>query len=231
MVDIQKYQELTKEGYTPQDIQQAEMELQQENKLLQSYRDLNKSFPISTNSAFYTSQNDNVIKYQLELNDILERLQHFLAGDELITDEYGNRVWKETSDEKRKVLNKYGVNEVMNWVSMYLNRNTILSDYDKNEVLDYVLDFGQSFKDYLFLTYNKIGLKPEHYKILVTTVIDQIMSAYRRAIEGGERRSLREARQITQSEQLIPQNYNPSYNIQKTRGILNPARYISGKYK
>ena len=60
-------------------------------------------------------------------------------------------------------------------------------------------------------------------------ILDCIHSGYRRAYHGGERRSLREARSITQTEQLQGGQgvtINTGSSGGKQRGWLNPLRYL-----
>jgi hypothetical protein len=75
--------------------------------------------------------------------------------------------------------------------------------------------------------------KRKNYPMLIREIVDIIHSAYKRALEGGERRSLREARSVTQTEPLYQGGLtiNTGGGQQKTRGLLNPARYFFGKNK
>ena len=122
---------------------------------------------------------------------------------------------------------------------MYLNRNTILSDYEDSEIREKVLDFGRELSDLFFMKYEEMGLigleKRKNYPMLMREMIDIVHSAYKRALHGGEKRSLREARSITQTEAIQGAGgvtVNAGGQVpQQSRGILNPMRYIAGKYK
>ena len=77
--------------------------------------------------------------------------------------------------------------------------------------------------------------KRKEYPMLIRQVVDLVHSSYARAKDGGERRSLREMIQISQSQnyqggtaQGVPLNANGM--PMKTRSLLNPMRYIAGKY-
>ena len=121
---------------------------------------------------------------------------------------------------------------------MYLNRNTILSDYEPDEIRTKVLDFGKEMNNLIFMKSEEFGLnnkeKKKNYPMLMREIIDIVHSAYKRAQYGRERDSLRTARQIAQAENLSPIQ-QPTLQLhaleKKERGILNPFRYISGKYK
>jgi hypothetical protein len=234
-VTQEQIQVLKNEGFSEHDINEAVRELESE-ELGRSYSQTQMPDPrmLSQPSVFSSSPQDNLIKWQLELDNILERAEHILRGDKLEFRE-GHMIWiKSPEGHRDRILNEYGVQEVMKVLSMYLNRNTILADYDDEEINDKVFDFGMELKDLFFMKYEEIGLtdldKRKNYPMLIREIVDMIHSAYKRALHGGERRSLREARSITQSEALMPAgiNINTGQPL-KERGILNPMRYILGK--
>ena len=68
--------------------------------------------------------------------------------------------------------------------------------------------------------------------MIIRELVDAVHSSFLRALNGGERDSLRQARQITQSENLMGQGIigSSAFGSQKERGFLNPMRYIGGKY-
>ena len=294
--------ELMKEGYSIEDIRSAMREVEREDLQAEYGQSVNPSSPTSmqyagqpVNSAFGFAQQDNLIKWQLELDNILERIEHILRGDILFS-ENGKTGWKKNPDHTQWILNEYGVNEIMRVLSSYLNRNTILSDYTEEEIREKVLDFGLEMNDLIFTKYEEMGLivtleetfhklfniadrlivdnkggyyaevqnrngtifqlqltkeqvesltieqkklsleKRKNYPILLREIVDIVHSSYKRALEGGERRSLREARSVTQTEPL-----NMAYamgggnsgggNTVSQRNIFNPLRYILGSNK
>ena len=186
-------------------------------------------------SMFSYNPDDNLIKWQLELNDILERAEHILRED-IPEFKNGNIQWKINPDKKRRIFNDYGVKEIMRILSMYVNRNTILSDYEPKEIKDIVFDFGIELNNLIFMKYENFGLtdleKRKNYPMLVRQIVDMIHSTYNRAKYGREKTSLRTARQIQQTENVSP--FSSGYNVPQQpqeRSMLNPMRYIGGKFK
>ena len=237
-----QYNAYKKQGYTDQQIsqawQEAMKEAQQESKLQQSYAQaqaVKSRDPRATSSnTFVTgSYNDNLIQWQLELDSILERVEHMLRGDKPTFDS-GSIVWKKPEKDEDKILNDFGVGEIMRILSMYLNRNTILSNYREETIDDKMYDLGNELADLFYLKYEAMGLntleKRKLYPIICRELVDVVHSSYLRALHGGERESLREARQVTQSagvgDGVTINNQYP----QRTRGILNPMRWVKGKY-
>lgn len=294
----QDVQDLMREGYSQEEILKTWNEIKVEDKYSPTQRQT-QNFPSQKASIFTPQIQDNLIKWQLELDNILERTEHILRGDILIF-EQGNLLWKENPTPEVNVLNENGVREVMKVLSMYLNRNTILSDYDPKQINEKVFDFGKELNDLFFMKYEEIfnyptyeqcrdiflkriqgkekqvadiykdffGItldktdiktlaevgtnydkvleelekikreltlsKRKNYPMLHRQLIDIIHSSYLRALHGGERRSLREARQITQTEQLSQGGVTVNAGMGgggATRGMLNPLRYLSSKYK
>ena len=231
----QDVEDLKREGYTEKEIAEAVNEINREEPTGQSQQRQDPRM-YAQNSAFAPQMQENLIKWQLELDNILERCEHILRGDKLVF-QNGNLTWQPCGNPSAQILNEYGVQEVMRVLSMYLNRNTILSDYDDTEIREKVLDFGRELSDLFFMKYEEMGLvgleKRKNYPMLIREMVDIVHSSYKRALHGSEKRSLREARSITQSEQIaggITVNTGSQMN-QPQRGILNPMRYVAGKFK
>ena len=109
-------------------------------------------------SMFQGDDNSNLIEWQLEMDNILERIDHLLRGHTLEFDKEGNLTWQEPKDKSMCVFNEYGVQEILRVLSMYLNRNTILSNYDETTINWKVYDLGMEISDLIFTKYNEISL-------------------------------------------------------------------------
>jgi len=227
----QELTDLQQQGYTPAEINKALSEAEQEGSAVQSRPDPRFN---SKTTSFAMGNNDDIIKWQLELNDILERAEHILRGD-VVEFEEGNLVWKDNPHPETNALNNFGVKIIMKVLANYINRNTILSDYEQEEICYKVRDFGEKLNDLVFMKYEEMGMDTENkrkeYAMLIVMMVDIVHSAYKRALRGGERRSLREMISVNQSNSTNMQGtpQNPT-GQQQTRGLLNPMRYVRGKY-
>lgn len=289
--DIEKYKS---QGYSEADISQAVKELQQEaggqSNLAQSYNQaMQRQQADARNFASNTlvsgqGLNQNLIQWQLELDSILERVEHMLRGDRPMFVN-GSLIFVSPENDEDKIFTDFGVSEIMRVLSMYLNRNTILSNYDEKTINWKVLDFGNEIADLIYLKYEMMFSIPNYescakkilgidiiktnegwvyqegndfllvkkeelnlinaerrkqalekrklYPIIVRELVDCIHSAYLRALNGGERVSLHESRSVQQSETIMPgvqlnMNGQP---VMRERSILNPMRWVGGKYK
>jgi hypothetical protein len=240
MTDIEDFK---KQGYSEYEIQSAIKELESE-ELTNSYTQVQKRqnynpMQNSQMSAFAIKADDNLIRWQLELNDILERAEHILKGD-VPTFEENQVIWKPNPFPEDNPMNIVGVQEIMKILAMYVNRNTILSDYSNEEINIKVYDFGREVNNLIFMRYDDFGMnneeKKKNYPILVREIVDIVHSAYKRALDGAEKRSLREMINVSQntstSAQLNPNGMtiNNGGVTPRERGLLNPMRIIKGKY-
>jgi len=240
--------------------------LEHENAI-QKVQNAQMALSNTTSSMFQPAGDINLIEWQLELDNILERIDHLLRGHILKFDNDGNLKWQEPKDKMYEIFNEYGVQEILRVLSMYLNRNTILSNYDEETISWKVYDLGMEISDLIFTKYNEMFAIPtfeqafhevyphmkiiefegvmyaydgeNHYElgdealkkvyeqmkkstdpkiklypIVVKELVDTVHSSYLRALNGGERESLRTARTVTQTE--------PLQTLQSPMNIMQP---------
>ncbi len=180
-------------------------------------------------SIFNGENEDNLIRWQLDLKEDLDRIYHLLRGDRIVEDKEGNVFYKEAEQDALKPFNEFGVQIIMNIMSFYLNRNTILSNYDEPTINWKVFDFGNELADLLFNRYEEMGMdtpdKIKMYPMIIKELVDTVHSAYLRAYHGGERESLRTARTVTQTEQPSRNPMMQQMNQGKSKHWYNPTSW------
>ncbi len=159
--------------------------LEKQNKDL-----LNKNTELSgviSTSSFNNQRDGNLVQFQLESEDILEKIEHFLKGDK-IKEADGEIFYETQKNDDLVILNEYGVNSIMQILGNYVNKNTNLSYYDEERINEILGDLGDEVAAFLFCNYEKMGLttefKKSRYKLLVLNMLHIIESAYRRALQG-----------------------------------------------
>lgn len=120
--DIEKYKS---QGYSEADIMQAFKELQQEassgqsqNALAQSYQNaMSRQQSDARNYASNTlvsgqGLNQNLIQWQLELDSILERVEHMLRGDKpkFVN---GSLIFVAPENDEDRIFTDFGVSEII----------------------------------------------------------------------------------------------------------------------
>lgn len=218
-------------------MEEIQTAINQEDPLTQSYNQAIQEYSqdprnIASNTLISGNlQQENMVKWELELDSILERIEHMLRGDrpKMVK---GDLIFVPPDDESEQIFNDQGVSELMRILTMYLNRNTILSNYDEETINNKMLDFGNELADLIYLKYEAFGLndleKRKRYPMIIRQIVDAVHSAYLRALNGQTHKGLKESRQVLQSENMSqsPQQFQPM----KERGIFNPMRYIKGRY-
>jgi hypothetical protein len=109
-------------------------------------------------NLFNQENEENLIRWQLDLKEDLDRLYHLLKGDILFEDDDGNVFYKSPDSPDLKPFNEFGVQLIMNIMSFYLNRNTILSNYDEEVINWKVYDLGYEIADLIHNRYQEMML-------------------------------------------------------------------------
>jgi len=216
--------------FDPRFFEQA---VQENEELKNNQNQLNQALQ---SSSFFSQQEDNLIQYQLSPDSILERVEHFLRGDQAITDtdEEGNIIgsyWRVPKDKELRNLNDYGVTEVMRIISMYVNKETILSFYDEDRMNEILADLGDELNKFFYCNYEKIGLDTEYkktkYIVIILNILHIVESTYRRALGGEEREGLRTRSLVTQNQPLGMGmgNYPRGMMPKKRFNLLKPSTW------
>ena len=233
-LSFQDVQELKQKGYSEDQINKAMGEIEKEDLQASTGQDKTTARTNTAPSIFSSQKMDDMARYQLELNDLLEQTEHILKGD-IIEIKDKVKVWVDNPRPEKNPLNKEGVRKIMLELQSYINRHIILGDYDEADINRIMRDYGKKFSNLLFMKYEEMGMdteeKRQEYASIVMNVVNLVYASYSRAKDGGERRSLREMISIQQTHQSQGAGMMPMpMTNQRTRGFLNPMRYIGGKH-
>ena len=106
------------------------------------------------------NQEKNLVQEQLSLADELETIEHLLRGDILksVDVEGGGKVqdWVASKDSSTIILTEHGVHLIMNTIMFYLNKNTLLSNYQEELINKKMEDFSNALSDAIFMEYEKV---------------------------------------------------------------------------
>ena len=216
---------------------QEELELQRNQN-----QQLNNALQSSEQNLYSNEETQNLVRWQLDLKEDLDKIYHLLRGDVVGYNEQGEMCYLPQKNVDLQPFSAYGVQLIMNILSFYLNRNTILSNYDLPTIQWKVNDFGIRLTDLIFNKYedmmctleekdmkdatrlkDHLSEKIKLYDIIVGELVDTVHSAYLRAYNGGERESLRTARHVTQSEPLTKMGMPQMMGMSKKKGsMFNP---------
>ncbi len=159
-------------------------------------------------SNFDSSEDPTLIHYQLETDKILERIEHFLKGDQIkIVD--GETFYETPKDKKLINFNTYGVAEIMRIMAMYVTKETFLSNYEEERINEILADLGDALADFIYCNYEKMGMdtkyKESKFILIVLNILHTVENCYRRALNGEEMKGLRLRAIVTQTNPISNQ--------------------------
>lgn len=199
--------------------------LEQQNKALEG-----KNIQLATDISALgpASKNENLIQYQIENAELLDKLEHFYRGEYIGTLEDGGAGWVKPKDESQIPLNDFGVGAMMEIVSKYIDKNTTLSYYSEMRIYEILADLGDDLILYVLSNYEKMGMSDKFrktkFRLLIITTLHMIESTYRKAIAGKTIEEINQSRIITQSD-LLGQRGLPQMQSKKRFSILNPRSW------
>ena len=95
----------------------------------------------------------NLAEAQLDVEETLTKISHLLKQDVLKTNGQGMLEWQEITDEKKRILTDEGVDKMMQIMQSYINKETLLSNFDDKMIARRMLEFSLSFSALIFLKY------------------------------------------------------------------------------
>ncbi len=112
----------------------------------------------------------------------------------------------EIIDEALINFNKYGVTELMRIISMYVTKETFLSNYEEDRINEIMADLGDAIAGFMYCGYEKMGMdtkyKETKFTLIVLNILHTIESCYRRALNGEEMKGLRSRAIVTQNNAM-----------------------------
>ncbi len=199
-------------------------QLEQENVALKGKDVQNVT---SMSSFALANKEGNLVQYQIENIELLEKLEHFYKGEYIGTLENGDMGWIIPKDKNQIPLNAFGVSAMMEIISKYVDKNTTLSVYSEMRIYEILADLGDELVIYILSNYEKMGMdnnfKKTKFRLLIVTTLHMIESTYRKAIGGKTIEEMNQSRIISQSDLIgRPSSQVPT---QRKFNILNPRSW------
>ena len=111
-------------------------------------------------SMMYKDEERSMIKDQLDLSEELEMIEHLLRGDIYKENNLGRGSWNAPDNPDMVILSDYGIHLIMNTIKFYINKNTLLSNYDEETINRKMEDFACDLADTIFMEYEKVFQYP-----------------------------------------------------------------------
>jgi len=98
-------------------------------------------------------QDKNLAEAQLDCNETLTKIYHNLRQDYLKTNADGILDWESLKDKKKRVFTDEGVDKIMQIIGGYINKETLLSNFDTEQINRRMLKFNLALSGLLFMKY------------------------------------------------------------------------------
>lgn len=185
-------------------------DIEAQNEQLSRMLEQQPAYPTGAPTMFAGQAKQNLVEWQLDFRPELADIEHLLRSDVIKRDERGREYWDRNPNKTIVVLNELGVNDMLREIRMFLNKNQVLSNYDKEEIRQRVRMLGHELRALIYNNAERYGIdneyKENNYPILVLTILNMIDASYRRSINGEERRDLNSARVVNQTDPIMQHN-------------------------
>lgn len=109
---------------------------------------------------YIQEQEKNLAETQLEVDTILAEVYHLLKQDVYTDVGEGKFEWKSIKDSKERVLTDYGVERLMQVMKSYINKNTLLSNFDDKMINRRMLQFLTTMNGLMMMKYEFFFREP-----------------------------------------------------------------------
>jgi hypothetical protein len=175
---------------------------------------------------YQQEQDRGLAEAQLECERILKKIRHLLKQDVKVFDAKGKLYWKETQDKDR-TLTELGVNRIMQTMECYINKESLLSNYDEKIINRRMLELSLALNGLFYAKYELYFRTPtieEAVNIIKDRIQDKIkIRSYAHEIMGREHDKKQiEKETVAEMEKIIDTEIE---KVQKQRMKLNLAEY------
>lgn len=162
--------------------------------------------------AAYPSQSVNdpsIVKLHIDPTEVFSEVEHRLRGEVKVKDfdKDGNikTYWKKV---RSPYLNEDGIGRVLSILSGYLVKTQTLSYFSEKQINNKMLALCKELRIALIRNWELWGIEPKDVRVVKMMVEVLADANLRRALEGGERRSLSKETQVRQELSNPQQNNN-----------------------
>lgn len=212
--------------YTEEELASMQEMDMREEEIRAAQQQGSYSTPYSA-AMFAGQQRQNLVEWQLDFSKELIDIERLLRSDILVRDKNGNEEWKPNPNKQYVLFNDQGVQDLLRFIFTLVNKNKVLSNYQAEEIRERICLIKHELRVQIYNNYEVYGLDNEYkmnnYSMIVHTIGSLVEDAYRRAMNGEERRDLNQARMVQQNDPIMPQGINFYQGVpqQAKKGMLS----------
>ena len=108
-------------------------------------------------AQYYLEEKEKgLVEIQLEVDSILSDIYHLLRQDRLnFESDDPSSTWKE-SNKRERTLTDWGVERIMQLIKFYINKNTLLTNFDDKQIKRLMKTFLDELNDLVLLKYQNL---------------------------------------------------------------------------
>lgn len=115
----------------------------------------------SASAQYYMQEQEkNLAETQLDVETIISTIYHLIKQDISVPNEDGRMEWQPLKDQTQRALTDWGVDRIIQVVRFYVNKNTLLSNFDETQINRLMLRFCLELNDLILLKYEYIFRQP-----------------------------------------------------------------------
>ena len=113
-------------------------------------------------AQYYLEEKEKgIVDIQLEVDSIKSDIYHLLRQDrQFIDDETQKIEWKPLENNVERTLTDWGVERIMQVIHFYINKNTLLTNFDQKQINSVMLTFMNETNDLILLKYQNLFCEP-----------------------------------------------------------------------
>jgi len=104
-------------------------------------------------SYYMQEQEKGLVDVQLEVDSIKTDIYNLISQKSLKMTEEGKIDWVDLTDQKQRILSDWGVERIMQVIHFYVNKNTLLSNFNEDKINRLMLRFVCELNDLVLLKY------------------------------------------------------------------------------
>ena len=134
----------------------------------------------NASQLFLEEKERGIVDIQLEVDTIKADIYHLLKQDVYKVDDQDGAKWETLKNKAERILSDWGVDRIMRAIHFYVNKNTLLSNFDENQIRTLMLRFVTELNDLMLQKYETLFAQPtfeECEKIIELRINDKIKLA------------------------------------------------------
>ncbi len=149
------------------------------------------------NQKIVTPPSPDIAKWQMDIEDIIRRVELWLEGKDIITklkkDENGNVIgqYNDIVQVSKPLANKNFITLVKNIMQLYIRKDILFSNLTTDNVGMYAETLGKNIMTEIYLGYENYGIDIKDIPTIVFGITDMVHASLSQAINGGTRETFR----------------------------------------